>query len=417
MNLKNINNNNVLFSLFLYLSLIIGFIIDENLNHGSYYDWAKANILIIEEFSSNFVETFLNYEKLGMRHSPIYLIFLSSFLNLGLDFDQIRFLHMHLSIPLIIIFYKCLKLKFDKINSNTLQLLSLIIFLSPTFRSLSIWPDSRLPGLLFFILSIYFFLKFEKENNLKYAWFNCISLIISSYISPNFSLFFLYFFFSFIKKIEIKKIIPLLFFNFLASIPAIYYIFILKINFLISGKTPGLNETFALSFNFADKILIISTIILFHLIPIIVTNSFYKKIFDYFKKNIFTILILFTILIYFFNYQASYTGGGVFFQISLLFFENNYLFYIVSFFSLCFIFYLSSLSLNNFLLMAILIMTNIQNTIYHKYYEPLVIILFFTLLENVSSEDFLKKKTNLILIYFFSLIYILLRLYKSYYLS
>ena len=113
MNLKNINNNNVLFSLLLYLSLIIGFIIDENLNHGSYQDWARANILVIGEFSSNFVETFLNYEKLEMRHSPIYLIFLSSLLNLGLDFDQIRFLHMHLSIPLIIIFYKCLKLKFD----------------------------------------------------------------------------------------------------------------------------------------------------------------------------------------------------------------------------------------------------------------------------------------------------------------
>ena len=157
---------------------------------------------------------------------------------------------------------------------------------------------------------------------------------------------------------------------------------------MISGKTPGPNETFALSFNFADKILIISTIILFHLIPIFINSSYYKKIFDYFKKNIFTILILFTILIYFFNYQLSYTGGGVFFQISNLFFENNYLFYIVSFFSISFIFYLSSLSLNNFLLMAILILSNIQNSIYHKYYEPLVIILFFTLLENVSSEDF-----------------------------
>ncbi len=417
MNLKNINNNNVLFSLLLYLSLIIGFIIDENLNHGSYQDWARANILVIGEFSSNFVETFLNYEKLEMRHSPIYLIFLSSLLNLGLDFDQIRFLHMHLSIPLIIIFYKCLKLKFDNINLNSLQLLSLIIFLSPTFRSLSIWPDSRLPGLLFFILSIYFFLKFDKENNLKYAWFNCISLIISSYISPNFSLFFIYFFFSFTKKIELKKLTYLLLFNFFASIPAIYYIFVLKINFLISGKTPGLNESFALSFNFADKILIISTIILFHLLPIIISNSFYKKIFNYFKKNILIILLFFIILIYFFNYQTSYTGGGVFFQISNLLFENNYLFYIVCFFSLCLIFYLSSLSLNNFLLLAILIISNIQNTIYHKYYEPLVIILFFTLLQNVPSEDFLKKKTNLVLIYFFSLIYILLRLSKSYYLS
>ena len=35
--------------------------------------------------------------------------------------------------------------------------------MSPTFRSLAIWPDSRLPGLIFFVLTIYFFLKFKKR--------------------------------------------------------------------------------------------------------------------------------------------------------------------------------------------------------------------------------------------------------------
>lgn len=417
MNLKNIDKNNTLFSFFLYLTLIAGFIIDENLNHGSYHDWSSAYIQYIENFSINFTDTFLNYDQYGQRHSPVYLIFLSFFLNLGLEFGQIRFLHLHLSIALIIIFYRCLKLQFDKIETRSLQLLALIIFLSPTFRSLSIWPDSRLPGLLFFVLAIYYYLNFQKKSELKYAWYNSIALIISSYISPNFSIFFFYFIFFFIKKIEIQKLIQLLFFNFLASLPFLYYIFILKVNFLISGKTPGLDESFALGFNFADKILIISSIILFHLLPIFVTNFFFKKVFNYLKKNIFKILLLFTVLIYFFNYQIIYTGGGVFFQLSNFFFENNYFFYIISFLSLSFICYLSSLNLNNFLLITFLILSNIQNSIYHKYYEPLVVILFFTLFQNVAAEDFLKKRFNLILIYGFSLIYILLRLYKSYQLS
>ena len=195
----------------------------------------------------------------------------------------------------------------------------------------------------------------------------------------------------------------------------LYYIFILKVNFLITGKTPGPNESFALGFNFADKILIISTIILFHLLPIFINSSYYKKVSDYLKQNIFKILLSLTILVYFFDYQLSYTGGGVFFQISNLLFENNYLFYVVCFFSISLIFYLSSLNPKNFLLIALLILSNIQNSIYHKYYEPLVIILFFTLLQNVISEDFFKKKINLILIYLFSLFYIILRLFKSYY--
>ncbi len=415
MNLKNINNNNALLSLLLYLTLIVGFIFDENLNHGSYNDWSSAYVQYIKDFSINFTDTFLNYDEYGQRHSPVYLIFLSFFLNLGLEFDQIRFLHMHLSIALIIIFYKCLKLQFNNINIKSLQLLSLIIFLSPTFRSLSIWPDSRLPGLLFFVLAIYFFLNFQKNNELKYAWFHSITLVISSYISPNFSIFFFYFFFIFMKKLDIKKLIQLLFFNFLASLPMLYYIFILKVNFLITGKTPGPNESFALGFNFADKILIISTIILFHLLPIFINSSYYKKVSDYLKQNIFKILLSLTILVYFFDYQLSYTGGGVFFQISNLLFENNYLFYVVCFFSISLIFYLSSLNPKNFLLIALLILSNIQNSIYHKYYEPLVIILFFTLLQNVISEDFFKKKINLILIYLFSLFYIILRLFKSYY--
>ena len=201
MNLKNIDKNNTLFSFFLYLTLIAGFIIDENLNHGSYHDWSSAYIQYIENFSINFTDTFLNYDQYGQRHSPVYLIFLSFFLNLGLEFGQIRFLHLHLSIALIIIFYRCLKLQFDKIETRSLQLLALIIFLSPTFRSLSIWPDSRLPGLLFFVLAIYYYLNFQKKSELKYAWYNSIALIISSYISPNFSIFFFYFIFFFIKKI------------------------------------------------------------------------------------------------------------------------------------------------------------------------------------------------------------------------
>ncbi len=408
----------VLISITLYLSLLFGFFYDENLNFGAYYDWVNAYLIPIKNFSKNFFETFLNYDDYGQRHSPIYLIFLSLFLKLNFSLDQIRLIHLHLSIPLIVIFYNCLVVKFNNIDKKYLQLLSLVIFLSPTFRSLSIWPDSRLPGLLFFVLTIYFFLWFQKSNKEKYIWLTSISLIISSYISPNFSFFFIYFFFFFFKKLKFSKLVLLVLFNFLAAIPILYYILVLDVNFLIAGKTPGLDgEAKSLDFNFSNKILIISSIVFFHLLPIFMNNNFYQKFLEFLKKKIIILISSTLILIYFFDYQTSYTGGGIFFNLSNFLFGNNYLFFFISFFSISFFFYMSFLNIKNLYLLLILILSNIQNSIYHKYYEPLAIIMFFTLLQSLGAEKFLKKKINIFYFYLISLVYISFRAYKTYYLN
>jgi hypothetical protein len=415
MKFEKYNLKNYLLCFFLYITIIIGFIFDENLNFGSYYDWINVYKTPINDFSLNFKDTLLSYDKYGQRHSPIYLIFLSIFLDLGLSFDTIRIIHLHLCLSLILIFYLCLKLVFVNVKLQSLQLLSFIIFLSPTFRSLSIWPDSRLPGLIFFILAIYFFLKFLREGNIKYAWFNSISLIISSYISPNFCLFVIYFYFFYMSKLQIKKIIPLIAFNMASAIPALYYIFILKINFLISGRTSGLNgESVAFSFNFSDKIMIISSIILFHLLPILWSINIYRDFLIFIKKNIYKVFIIFIPLVYFFNYQLVFTGGGVFFQGSQALLSNNYIFYLICLLSIMLILYFSKLSINNFILIFLIIISNIQNTIYHKYYEPMILIIFFTLFNKINLRLFFEKKNNLIYLYIFSLSFIFLRFVKNF---
>jgi len=402
-----------LFAFFLYLSLLLGFSYGENLNYGAYYDWTNVYIQPIKDFSINFKETLLTYDKYGQRHSPVYLVFLSIFLDLGLSFKQIRIFHLHLSIPLIFIFYKCLKLKYDNINDNHLKLLSLIIFLSPTFRSLSIWPDSRLPGLIFFVLTIYFFLKFKKDKSNRYIWFTSISLIVSSYISPNFSFFFIYFLFSFVKKMKLKQILIFLIFNLFSAIPIFYYIFVLDVNFLTSGSTPGQSgEQMALNFNLSNKIMIISSIIFFHLLPVLLNNKFYKDFYHFLLKRKLILFLPILILTYFFDYQIIYTGGGIFFNLSNLLFGNNFLFFFISFFSISFLVFFSYKNLNNFYLLSILIISNLQNSIYHKYYEPLVLIMFFTLLQGVGEKNFLKDKINIFYLYVLSIIYILMRLFK-----
>ena len=417
MKLKTTSINIAVFSAILYLSLIAGFFYGEDLNYGAYPDWLGSNITPINDFSNNFLNTLLNYDDYGHRHSPVYLIFLSLFLDLGFNIDQVRIIHLHFCILLILFFYKCLILKFDNVKSNYLVLLSLIIFLSPTFRSLSIWPDSRLPGLIFFVLTIYFFLKFKKTDHYKYTWYTCISLIISSYISPNFSIFFPYFFFFFLKRFNFFILKFLLLFNFLAAFLFLYYFFILDINFLTAGQTPGLNgQTVDFDFNFSNKLMLISSIVFFHLSTILVQSKFYKPFFEFLLNKSIVLLLLIICLIYFFNYQLSYTGGGIFFILSNLLFDNNYLFFISSIFFIGFVIYVGFLNLNNFFLLSILVISNIQNTIYHKYYEPLIIIMYFTLLKQVEAENFFQKKTNLFYLYCLSVSFIFMRLFKIFYL-
>ena len=408
---------NLILLIGLYISLIVGFLFDENLNYGSYYDWINVYVPPIKDFSENFYETLINFDQYGQRHSPIYLIFLSFFVDLGFNLDLIRLLHLHFCLVLILLFYHCLKLRFQKIDRSILQLLSMFIFLSPTFRSLSIWPDSRLPGLIIFILSIYFFLKFLKKDDypkILNAWLSAFSLILSAYISPNFSLFAFFTYFFFFKYLSTKNFCLLVILSTILSIPMFYYIFVMDVNFMTAGRTPGINgDSIDFSFNFANKFLIISTIIFFHLLPIIYLVTDHKKFFYFIKNKIIYFLPIFLVLVYFFDYRPEFTGGGFFYQLSIFMFENNILFYLISFYSLFWLYYFSTISKKNFSLIFIVIVSNVQNTIYHKYYEPLMLVLVFLLFTNLKFDNFFSKRVNLLYVYVFSFFYMFLRFFKN----
>lgn len=411
-------NNVIVIFIILYISLILGFFYDENLNLGAKPDWFAGDLPVINDFSLNLKDTLLNYDNYyAHRHSPVYLVFLSFFKSAGLGFDIIRLIHLNISLLLIYFFYKCLVLKFNLIEKNILLILSLSIFLSPTFRSLAIWPSSRIIGLILFTISILEFLKYLKYKEKKYIWKNTIFLILSSYISPNYSLFIIFFNYHYLKNNNFKDMILVYIFCLISSFPFFYYIFVLDVNFFMV-KTPGAiyGENVSLSFNFSDKILIISSIILFHMIPFLINKNFFYELINKFKQNLLiipAILTVFLSLLFFFGYQLNYTGGGIFFQISNIFFKNNIFFYLISFLSLILLFSFSSNHFGNFLIFLILIISNIQNTIYHKYYDPLIMILFFSIITIPKSLKFFDKRKNILLIYSFYIFYILARIVKN----
>jgi len=400
----------------LYLTLLGGFFLNEDLNGGARGDYEGYKI-IIQNFNENFKYTFLNYSEFGNRHSPITIILLSFIEDIFSNDLVTRLIFLHINLFLIPIFFFCLKLKFPFVKKKIALLITCVIFLSPTFRSLTIWPDSRILGVLFFTLGVFFYLKFIKKNFLfKYAILNTFFNVLASYISPNFSVFSIFFLFQFFKRISINKIIFLVMINFLLSLPALYYLFFLEVFFLTAGKTPGFQgESVSLDFNFSNKILIISSIIFFHLIVFIKEKEIYLKMVNLFKKKIIFLIILFyLVILVFFDYLPIFTGGGIFFQLSHYLLNGNEIFFIISFISLVFIFSLCIKNLNNFIILSLLILSNLQLTIYHKYYEPLVLILFFLLLEtNLNFKNYFNNKKNLIYFYAFNLIFPFTKLFKK----
>jgi hypothetical protein len=54
---------------------------------------------------------------------------------------------------------------FNNIKKEKLKILSAILFLSPTIRSLAIWPYPLIWSLIFFILAVYFYFLFEKKKD------------------------------------------------------------------------------------------------------------------------------------------------------------------------------------------------------------------------------------------------------------
>ena len=143
---------------------------------------------------------------------------------------------------------------------------------------------------------------------------------------------------------------------------------------------------------------------MFHFIPFLINKNLFIKILNFFKKNILAILAFLVLNIIFFDYSMQYTGGGIFFQISNYLAKNNFIFYFFLFFV-----YWTDLVLfrkknfNNLLIFIILIASNIQNTIYHKYYDPLIMILLFTLINTELSKAFFWKKNQCYLSIYFLL--------------
>ena len=275
-----------------------------------------------------------------------------------------------------------------------------MIYFLPNYQSSAIWGNSHISSLFFFLGSIYFLNKLEKNEekiNLN-IFFIVLFMAFAAYTRQYYVIFFPYLFLIILMKTNFKNIIFFCLSSIVLSIPGL--LFFINNPILLGGLLG--NYT-----NFKSSILIILSIMFVYLFPFFISDLKYNisKSLELFKnKNFSRIFILSTIIFLYifinFNYNG-YLGGGFFYKISKIVIGNNLLFFIIAFSGmfLCFYFFRKKIE-DIFLIIIICTSFSSGYAIFQKYFEPMILILIFLLINKDLVKKVFKFNPHIIFTYF-----------------
>ena len=397
------------------LSLFVGLIFQENSAGGAIHDINHLKPYI-EKFQDGFKSGMLYYLNNINIHSPFFFIFISFFNNLFSDTFHTEILYIIISSFLPILFYQILKIKFDY-DKNLLFWVSCLIFISPYFRSSAIWLLGDNLALIFFSISLIYYLKFTNDKKNLYLFLCITSIIICCYVRYYYALFYFFYLFSTYKDIKFKFLFLILTYSFVISLPAFFYIY------LIINNYNFLDTVFTYSkLNYFGNIFIILSLILFYIFPFIFYDL--KIIKKYYQGNIKEIIFLSLplIIVYFFDLifnnnliDFSPLGGGVFIKLlNLIELDLKISLLIISIVSILILnFYLRRNFIRNYALLLLFILSFPMYTLFQKYFDPLIYIFLLGLITysekkcllNINRSKVLSLYLYFLSFYFFSLFY------------
>ena len=404
---------------FLYLSLLLGFFLNEDFAFGYISDYLLHK-KILHIFENDILNGFLNYgqdpissEKV-IPHSPLFILYFFLLEKISNSEFLAKLIHLHFCLLIPFIFYKCIKEKYG-FKNEYLKFIPAIIFFSPYYRSGAIWIDDNIFALIFFILAIFYYIKVEKseKNILVNIFFNVLFLAVASYFRPIYSIFAVFFFYNYLNKLNFYKVTYYILLNLLLSSVAIYYVFIL-----------GIDEWFKdylFRKNFTTVIALTTSVIFFYFIPFSKIFAKYFSEYKFKKIDILYLLVIFLIIYYNFEYGILYSGGIVY-RVSNLIFNNYFLIFFFSSISIfvLFKFFFSKIddkiSLSDILLILLLIIIEMDGVVYHETYDPVIYLLFFSIFKNKYIYDYIKKidKFDFTVLSSFVSIFYLLSIFKTY---
>ena len=423
-----IKNNYKFFSFVLIflslLSFFLGFYLDENSAGGGSYlgDWSILwpNLKL---FINNDLYTAITHENFISNRPPLLYMMhasLNPFVENVIAYRRSVFI-ISLSVP--VLFYFCLKQKFNNKDNLLLILIASTIFLSPYFRTSSYWGLEENYGIISLLLT-YLFLNFFLKNKNEYGY----KIYFQLFLLVFFSSLCIYFdqklliipIICFLSIITSKKIIKLKLFSicfyFILSLPYIYLII------LWDGIFPS---TLTSARNLGDKLYLdhigyTSTIIAFYFVPFLLFKGkdLSTEIKNFFlKKNNYYLILLFCIYILYLLVLSNFlgqnalnidvsTGKGFIHKSSLILFKNNFIIReIFIYFSFLIswvivLIFIGKNFKNGLILLYFFLASVLTLPLMQEYFDPLIFIMIFTFF---SSKLFITYKNVIILFFYFSI--------------
>ena len=399
-----------LFIFFNFISFIIGFIYLEE--HGaSILDANLHTYPAIEGLRLNFFNNIVNYGKYGENSYPLHHIMHALLNPFGTGTFLYKIFSCLLSGLVLFFFYKSLNLRFKITQIKAIFLTSLIL-ISPYFRSSAFWGLTENTGLIFLTISIFFFNKYLKNINLSYNLLILISLFSSlalySRVQYIFLCIFFYLFFL-ISKILVKEKILITIFYLILSFPGLFLIFLW--GGLIDEQYAGEFSYFINIQAVPSTLLVIFSLIGFYSLPfiLIINRNFLLLIKNFFLEYLLAfficvlIYIIFRVDIFFLNELRDYVYGQGFvsnltYKITKI--ESSYLiFSSIGLVVLKRLFNISSK--NKLIILSIISIFSLRVHFFTEYLDPLMYILFFTLLDFNKNKILFSLKSLFILELFF----------------
>ena len=383
---------------FLYFILGLSLFIDLYFN----IDSAGSGGFIID-FKSTWpiVENPLGYKAVHDMKFPLHYYIAAIIYNIVNDKEILRLIYCFASLSIPYLFYMCLRIKYTKININNLFLFSLIIFLLPSVRSAAVWPNTQITAIIFFLISLLYFLKWENKKEFKVInkeiLLTIFFMTLTVYTRQIYAMIFAYFMLIFFLNLSRLVFFKTVFLVGCFALPGIIFVVLMP---------RILQATF--EFKLYNSLLVNSSIISFYLIPFFSILYFFEKKLSFPDKYqiaffLISFFVLFCALFFDYNYLM---GGGYFIKLSKIIFNNFYLFYITSIIGFFLIYLLSKENNLNLILNLIVIFTISAYIIFMKYFEPMYILILFLLMKTRFTIIFLENKKYIYLYHLYIILYL-----------
>ena len=424
------NNIQKKFTIFLSLLIIIsyffGYFNQENsIGSGGYYgdlEWIWKNFEIFK--NENLFQAIKSNDFFGNRTALLYIIniYLNPFIN---DINNYRLSITIFSLLASYVLFLCIKEKYKDINFETALFLSLVILLSPFYRTSSFWGMETQYGIISSLLSILFLFKNDKLKNSSYINI-FLSVFFSSatvYFDLKLIIIPIYVYFKILlSNLEVKVKIFSSINYLLFAIP--YFLLIILWSGIVPIATQQANPlqiTHLINSKFhMVNILFTTNILGFYLFPfLILKKDIFRTLKNLPNKFNFILLLLFIIYLFYFinadlyNYVDKYSresggykdfwGLGYSAKLGEILFDNrvfsialNLIVYLIS--VLIVVLFINSNLTNLFLILFFLLTSIALFPLMQEYFDPYIFIISILLAKNEYKFNF--KKCFFVFLYF-----------------